>query len=257
MSEHRALEADLLVRAGAGDESFSVEARFVLEEGVLVFFGPSGAGKTLTLRALAGLVRPARGRVALAGAPLFDDATATDVPVHRRRIGYVPQHQALFPFLDVEENVAFALGRHGASTSDAEVATLLDELGLAALRRRRPASLSGGEKQRVALARALASRPALLLLDEPFAAIDLEGRRDLRKTLRAAIDARDIPAVIVTHDLGDAIAMGDRLVRFEPRSARHAVTGSAGAPREILAGLVADELGAATRSAQGGSPGSP
>lgn len=238
MSEEPALVAELSLRAGGTRDGFSVDVAFTLERGVLVLFGPSGAGKTLTLRSLAGLVTPERGRIAIGGEPLFDAAADIDVPVHERRVGYVPQHQALFPFLDVEENVAFALGRKERRRDHPEVRALLDELGIAELRTRRPDSLSGGEKQRVALARALAARPKLLLLDEPFAAIDWEGRKELRGTMRAVIEARSIPAVLVTHDLGDAVEMGDWLLRFETPRGGMGKTSTAGPPREVLGSLL-------------------
>lgn len=242
MSEAPALSAELTIVAGRGDACFRGEASLSLDSGVLVLFGPSGAGKTLTLRALAGLVRPVSGHISLRGEPLFDLAKSIDVPVHRRKIGYVPQHHALFPFLDVEENVGFGLGRRERRRNHPDVLALLEELGVADLKLRSPASLSGGEKQRVALARALASRPRLLLLDEPFAAIDLEGRRALRSVIRRAIDARKMPAVLVTHDLGDAMAMGDRVTRFDLAKGGLGKTGASGPPPEILGELWADEV---------------
>ncbi len=240
MSEPCALSADLSIVAGRGDAQFRGEATLRLESGVLVLFGPSGAGKTLTVRALAGLVEPVKGRITLAGTQIFDRDASIDVPVHERKIGYVPQHQALFPFLDVEQNVGFGLGRRDRHREHPEVLALLSELGVADLKRRSVSSLSGGEKQRVALARALASRPRLLLLDEPFAAIDIEGRRELRAVVRRAIDARKIPCVLVTHDLGDAVTMGDTVTRFELARGGFAKTGASGPPREILAGLLDD-----------------
>jgi ABC-type sulfate/molybdate transport systems ATPase subunit len=141
----------------------------------------------------------------------------------------VPQQHALFPFLDVAGNVAFGLPR--AERKGTRVAALLAELGLADLAGAHPEELSGGERQRVALARALAVEPRLLLLDEPFASIDQEGRAALRRVVREVIDRRRIPAVLVTHDPGEAIALGDRMVRFE-----RGKTAEAGAPAEMLGG---------------------
>jgi ABC-type sulfate/molybdate transport systems ATPase subunit len=149
------------------------------------------------------------------GEALFDHALRIDVPAHRRRIGYVPQHHSLFPFGDVFENVAFGLPRSERRRDNARIRGLLEELGLGHLGRARPESLSGGERQRVALARALAVGPRLLLLDEPFASIDREGRAALRSVLRESLDRHGIPAVFVTHDLEEALAIGDRLTLFE------------------------------------------
>ncbi|MFO0762762.1 MAG: ATP-binding cassette domain-containing protein [Byssovorax sp.] len=210
-----ALLARLSVLAGDGPEAFAVEADLALDRGVLVLFGPSGAGKTLTLQALAGLLRPWRGNIVVQGDTMYDEARRIFVPPEKRRIGYVPQLHALFPFLDVAGNVAFGLPRKERRPDNPRVVALLEELGLAHLARANPASLSGGERQRVALGRALIVEPRLLLLDEPFASIDQEGRAALRAMLRHAIDRRSMPAVLVTHDPEEALSLGDWLVRFE------------------------------------------
>ena len=231
-SSHRndpALEARLSIRVGSEAQGFTVEAEFHLSRGVLVFFGPSGAGKSLTLQALAGLVPPARGTVRVGGETLFDADRGIDVPAHRRRIGYVPQHQSLFPFLDVRGNVAFGLPRAERRRSSAKVDAALEELSIGHLAHSHSQSLSGGERQRVALARALVVEPRLLALDEPFASIDQEGREELREALRATLDHHGIPAVFVTHDPEEALSLGDRLVRFE-----RGRTVTSGAPAEIL-----------------------
>jgi molybdate transport system ATP-binding protein len=210
-----ALDVDISVAAGRGASAFRVEARFVLPSGVCVFFGPSGAGKTLTLRAIAGLLRPVRGRVRAGGEALFDANNAVDVRAERRRMAYVPQDQALFPHLDVLGNVVFALSRSERRRPGPEVFALLEELGLSALAHAPVASLSGGERQRVALARALAFSPRLLLLDEPLSALDRPARLELGRYLREALDRRRLSAVLVTHDADEALALGDVFVRFE------------------------------------------
>jgi molybdate transport system ATP-binding protein len=224
-----ALEARLAVTVAGGDRSFSLEVELELDRGVLVLFGPSGVGKTLTLQALAGLLPGVRGHLRVGGVTLLDSARRIDVPAERRQIGYVPQQHALFPFLDVAGNVAFGLPRAERRRPGGRVAALLEELGLGELAPARPASLSGGERQRVALGRALAVEPRLLLLDEPFASIDEAGRASLQRLVRAVIDRRRVPAVLVTHHAGEAMALGDRLVRFE-----RGRTVAAGDPREIL-----------------------
>jgi epoxide hydrolase-like predicted phosphatase len=170
-----ALEAHIRTEVGSGAGAFRLDAELRLERGILVLFGPSAAGKSLTLRALAGLVPVREGFVRVAGDTLFESASRVDRPAHRRRIGYVPQHHALFPFCDAAANVAFGLPLRERRRGSPRVRALLEEVGIAHLASARPASLSGGERQRVALARALAVAPRLLLLDEPFASIDRAG----------------------------------------------------------------------------------
>jgi molybdate transport system ATP-binding protein len=208
-----ALDAKLRVTVGDRGRFFSLNAELSLDAGVLVLFGPSGAGKTLTLKALAGLLPGVRGHVRLGDDTLLDTARGIDVPVHARRIGYVPQQHALFPFLDVTGNVAFGLPR--AERRAPQVRDLIEELGLASIASARPETLSGGERQRVALGRALAVAPRLLLLDEPFASIDEEGREGLHELVRDVVGRRHVPTVLVTHNAGEARALGDRMVRFE------------------------------------------
>lgn len=223
-----ALEARLAVAVG-GTGGFCAEADLSLASGVLVLFGPSGAGKSLTLQALAGLIRPQHGFVRVGGETMYDSERRIDLPAHRRRISYVPQHHSLFPFCSVARNVSFGLPRRERRDDHPRVVELLDELGLSHLAAAQPASLSGGERQRTALARALAVRPRLLLLDEPFSSIDAEGRGALRRTVRETLDHHRIPAVFVTHDPEEAIALGDRLVRFH-----RGATGEAGEPAALL-----------------------
>jgi molybdate transport system ATP-binding protein len=186
-----------------------------LPHGVLILFGPSGAGKSLTLQALAGLLRPATGWLQLNGEVLYDSSRGINIPAHRRGIGYVPQHHALFPFRDSFDNVLFGLPRRERRRDNPRVLALMDELDIGHLAASRPDMLSGGERQRVALARALAVRPRLLLLDEPFASIDQEGRAALQALLRQVLTRHAIPAVFVTHSVEEALALGDTLVRFE------------------------------------------
>jgi molybdate transport system ATP-binding protein len=159
--------------------------------------GPSGAGKTTLLKAIAGLLRPQRGRVIFAGRTWFDDATW--VPPEHRPIGFVFQGYALFPHLSVSRNIAF--GARG------DISGLLRRFSLEHVAEALPARLSGGERQRVALARALARRPELLLLDEPLSALDPA----LRAELRAELNTSGLPAIVVTHDFDDAVALAERV----------------------------------------------
>lgn len=207
------LLANFSLSVGRGEQAFSLNAAFGLDLGVLVLFGPSGSGKSLTVKALAGLLRPQQGTIQLGDRILFDSDASTFVPAHRRRVGYVPQHQELFEFCNVEENVAFGLRRSERATSP-WVAELMDALGIMHLAKKRPASLSGGERQCVAVARAIAVKPELLLLDEPFASLDDESRIEIHDVVRKALAAFETPAVLVTHSRMDAEALGDRLVRY-------------------------------------------
>lgn len=186
---------------------------------ILVLFGPSGAGKSTVLRAIAGLDHPDRGRLQLGDDVWFDASAGRWVEPQQRHIGYVSQDPALFPHLKVAANVAYALGRLPASARQATDA-IVEALGLDALRDRYPRQLSGGEAQRVALARAMARTPRLLLLDEPFAALDTPTRIHLRRQLRALIQRLQIPAVLVTHDRTEAIAVGDQMVVLAEGSVR-------------------------------------
>ncbi len=189
---------------------FKLRVQFDIGAEILVLFGASGAGKTLTLNCLAGLVTPERGRIALNGSVLFDDAARVNLPARVRRVGYVFQQYALFPHLTVRENVAF-----GAQGRASQVDELLELVGLASLATRHPSLLSGGQQQRVALARALAIEPRVLLLDEPFSALDAPTREQLRHELRAIQRRVQVPTVFVTHDLGEAYFLADKLAVIE------------------------------------------
>lgn len=222
-----ALDAHFTVSVGQGARAFSVTADLTLESGVLVLFGPSGSGKSMTLQAIAGHLRPDRGTIQVNGRTLFGGST--DLPPHTRRLGFVPQHHALFPFCDVIDNVAFGLPRRRRRRDNPRVLALIDELGLGHLATARPESLSGGERQRVALARALAVEPDLLLLDEPFASIDQQGRAELRATLRETLGRHGTPAVFITHSVDEALEVADLLTLYERGGSNRT-----GAPRDLL-----------------------
>lgn len=177
-----------------------------------MLFGPSGAGKSLTLQCVAGVARPDEGRIVANGRALFDAAAGLNLPPQQRRVGYVPQRYALFPHLTVVQNIAYGLRGVSRGERDARVRELVDLMGLSGLEARRPAALSGGQQQRVALARALAPDPDILLLDEPFAALDVGLRAELRDELVALQQRRALTVVIVTHDLSDAFLLAQRVV---------------------------------------------
>ncbi|MBL0937384.1 MAG: ATP-binding cassette domain-containing protein [Gemmatimonadaceae bacterium] len=192
--------------------SFSLEPNFSVDDGITALVGPSGAGKTLTLRAVAGLLHPARGRVVVNERVLLDTEAHIDVPARDRSVGVLFQQYALFPHLSVAQNVAYGLHGISSAARETRVSELLELVGLPSFHARHPDALSGGQQQRVALARALAPQPALLLLDEPFAAVDLGVRRRLREELRRVHEAVGTPMVLVTHDLDEVQQIADRVV---------------------------------------------
>jgi molybdate transport system ATP-binding protein len=194
---------------------FTLDVAWEAGDEVVTLFGPSGAGKTLTLQCLAGLVRPDSGRIVVNGTVFFDGALGVDVPTQRRRLGYVFQGYALFPHLNVRDNVAYGLAHLSATARRERTREVLERLGLADLASRRPRELSGGQQQRVALGRALAPDPALVLLDEPLSALDLPLRQALRDDLRAVLAEWRTAAVLVTHDFTEAYRLGDRIVVYE------------------------------------------
>jgi len=204
------LDVDLTLPAG----EFSLDVAFQSEGRITTLFGPSGAGKTLTLRCLAGVATPLTGWLRVAGRTLFDASARIHLPPRERRLGYVVQRFPLFPHLDVAGNVGFGL-RGPARDREVRIAELLDRVGLPGFERRRPGELSGGEAQRVALARALAPDPELLLLDEPFSALDVRVRRQLRGEVRRLADTLRIPVLLVTHDPAEMRELSDHLVLID------------------------------------------
>jgi molybdate transport system ATP-binding protein len=198
--------------------------RFVLDACVdagpgelVVLVGPNGAGKTTLLRALAGLVAIDRGRITLGATVLDDPESGTFVAAERRGIGVVFQDGLLFDHLDVADNVAFGVRARGVRRRDARASaiTWLQRLGLGGLEHVAPRELSGGQAQRVGLARALAFEPRLLLLDEPFAALDATTRVDVRQAIGRHLAGVDAPKLLVTHDPIEAMALADRIVVLE------------------------------------------
>ena len=191
---------------------FALETDWEIQPGqVHVLFGPSGAGKTTTLRSIAGLVRPRRGHIEIGGQVVYDATASVWVPSHRRQVGYLTQQYHLFPHLTVAGNISYGLPRAArlGQTGRERVKDLVQALHLEGLENRRTWELSGGQQQRVALGRALAPNPQLLLLDEPFASLDAELRRALRRELRSMLAASPIPVLLVTHDREEALALGD------------------------------------------------
>lgn len=182
---------------------------FVVSSGALAaVLGPSGSGKSTLLRVIAGLHRPLEGAIVSAGTVLA--GPRLDVPPQRRRIGLVPQDAALFPHLDVRANIAYGLPRRERDSG--RVAELLELVGLTGLERRMPGELSGGQRHRVALARALAPAPDVVLLDEPFSALDASLRGEVRAQVRQVLRSTRTTAVLVTHDQDEALSMADQVI---------------------------------------------
>ena len=213
-----ALELDF----GLPLRSFRLELTLALGRETFALVGPSGAGKTTVLRAVAGLVRPESGRIVLDGDVLFDAESGVALPPEDRRVGFVFQDYALFPHMSVEQNVAYG-SRNGTGE-------LLERFGIAHLARARPGELSGGERQRVGLARALARDPAVLLLDEPLSALDPHTRAALRLELKELLDELDLPVLLVTHDFHDAAVLANRVAALSDGHVRQI-----GTPSELVA----------------------
>ena len=199
-------------RLGRGPAARQLELARRLDAGAFVaLFGRSGAGKTTLLRILAGLTRPQHGRIVVAGQVWLDTAAGIDLPPQARSVGMVFQDYALFPNLTVRANVAYATGPNDAAWVD----ELLEMMHLGALQRQLPATLSGGEQQRVALARAVARRPALLLLDEPLAALDMALRLRLQDDLAALHRRLGLTTLMVSHDIGEVFRMAEEVWQLE------------------------------------------
>ncbi|AZY49841.1 ATP-binding cassette domain-containing protein [Bordetella avium] len=197
----------------AQDRRFEMDVRLRTASRRVVLFGPSGAGKSMTLRAVAGLLRPDAGHIAVDGRVFYDSEQTLFLPPQARRVAYLFQDYALFPHLTVGQNVAFALSqgwfnprRRGVSP---QARRWIDAFELGPIINSYPAQISGGQKQRTALARALASEPALLLLDEPFSALDSQLRDKMRAELRQLLDGLPVPMMLITHDPADIDALGD------------------------------------------------
>jgi ABC-type sulfate/molybdate transport systems ATPase subunit len=214
--------ATLALRIHTPLRAFALDLALTVGRETVALAGPSGAGKTSVLRVIAGLARPQHGLVTNGDDVWLDTDRGVDVAPERRSVGLVPQDYALFPHLSVADNVAFA-----DRTAAAE---LMERLGIAALADERPDRLSGGERQRVALARALARRPAVLVLDEPLAALDAQTRRAVRGELAEVLDGLAIPALIVTHDFKDACALASRVAILVDGTVRQV-----GTPSELIA----------------------
>jgi molybdate transport system ATP-binding protein len=199
-------------------QAFRLDVEFTAASGVTILFGHSGSGKTTCLRAVAGIVTPDEGRISLDESLYFDSASGVNLPIQRRRVGFVFQDYVLFPHLTAEQNVAYGIraGENSGGLSKAakgeRARELLALLGIEYAARQYPRELSGGESQRVALARALASDPAIVLLDEPLSAVDAKTRARLLVEIRATQQRTGIPFLYVTHNVAEVVEIGDHAI---------------------------------------------
>ena len=241
------IDVDLQLTVTDGTRRFDLAARFATNVPFAALYGPSGAGKSLTFQAIAGLLHPSRGHIRLDGRTLFDSAQGIDVPAPERRIGYLFQNYALFPHLSVRENVAFGLTswrkRRLSADDTAHVDTLLRSFDLGAMADSRPSTLSGGQQQRVALARALACRPQVLLLDEPFAALNPMLRSAVRQDLATMQREWGIPVLMITHDIDDVLDLADVAFVYEAGQVTQEVNLRDGTSRSLMT----QKLGAPAR----------
>ena len=193
-------------------DNFSLNLSLSLQKGLTVLFGPSGAGKTLTLHTIAGLVEPDSGIIHLNGVVYFDKQRGVNLPTPQRRVGYVFQEPSLFPHMNVFENIAYGISGLSSEERRQRVKQIIDKMRLSGLEKSFPHQISGGQKQRVALARALVTSPLVLLLDEPFASLDNPVREELRLDLIRIREEDHVPVVFVTHDVEEAFVLSDQIV---------------------------------------------
>ena len=222
---HTGLQVRVRVPRASGF-TLDVDARLA-GRGITAVFGPSGCGKTTLLRAVAGLARPAPGRVVVNGQAWQDDQAGLWLPTHRRPLGVVFQEASLFEHLDVRRNLDFGRRRVPAAERRVSLAQAIELLGIGALLSRRPAQLSGGERQRVAIARALATSPRLLLMDEPLAALDAARKAELLPYFERLQRDLDIPMLYVTHSLDEVARLADDVLLLDAgRVLAHGATGA-------------------------------
>jgi molybdate transport system ATP-binding protein len=202
------IDVDIDRRLGA----FHLAVKFSADAPIVGLFGRSGAGKTSVINAIAGIATPAHGRICIGGVPLFDSANGIDLPPEERRVGYVFQDALLFPHMDVRSNLLY--GQRLRSTRDRFIdeARVVQLLGLGAMLRRPPNTLSGGEKQRVAIGRALLAQPRILLMDEPLAALDVPRRTEILDYIERLRDELGIPIVYVSHSVAEISRLADTVV---------------------------------------------
>jgi molybdate transport system ATP-binding protein len=216
---------------------FSLDAEWEIGNELAVLFGCSGAGKSLTLQMIAGLLSPNQGFIHLDERTFFDSSSGRNLPPQERSCGYVFQDLALFPHMTIRENILY--GAHGLSKVEREqqAGSMIEKFRITGLENKYPSEISGGQKQRVALARALIRRPNALLLDEPFSALDNPLRAEMQHFLKEIRREFPIPVVFVTHDVFEAYSMADKIIIYANGS-----VAQSGTPKEVFANPASKEV---------------
>jgi molybdate transport system ATP-binding protein len=216
---------------------FSLDAEWTIGNELAVLFGYSGAGKSLTLQMIAGLLSPNQGFIHLDERTFFDSSSGRNLPPQERSCGYVFQDLALFPHMTIRENVLY--GAHGLSKIEREqqAGNMIEKFRITGLEKKYPSEISGGQKQRVALARALIRRPDVLLLDEPFSALDNPLRAEMQHFLKEIRREFPIPIVFVTHDVLEAYSMADKIIIYSNGS-----VAQSGTPKEVFTNPACKEV---------------
>lgn len=191
---------------------FRLSAKFASDAPIVGLFGRSGAGKSTLVNAIAGVVRPLRGRIWINDVALFDSMLKVDLPIQARRIGYVFQHALLFPHLSVESNLLYGHKLRTGGERHIEPSSVIELLGIGPLLGRKPVTLSGGERQRVAIGRALLAQPRLLLMDEPLASLDVQRKSEILEYIEQLRDRLHIPIVYVSHSIPEITRLADTIV---------------------------------------------
>ncbi len=226
----RTLHVRVHKRLSSEERDFALDVEFHATPGFTILFGPSGAGKTTLLDCVAGLAVPEKGRITAGERVLLDTEKHIDLPIAKRRVGYVFQDLALFPHYTVEQNVKYGLSHLGRDERKDRAASILGAFRIDVLAKRRPKEISGGERQRVALARTLVTDPEVLLLDEPLAALDAATKMRIVDDLRAWNEAHNIPILYVTHSRDEVFALGERALVLDGGKIL-----AQGTPHEVLA----------------------
>ena len=219
----------LEVRLAKQFRRFTLDVSWRIGDDLAVIFGPSGAGKSVTLQMIAGLARPDSGRIICSDRVFYDGAQGIWMPPQQRRVGYVFQDAALFPHLTVRQNILYGATGIASRLRDDRFEEVMYIFQLAGLEDKRPAEISGGQKKRVAFARALIRKPDLLLLDEPFSALDMSLRSEMHDFLRDIRKQYGIPVVLVTHDVVEAYSMASCVVVYADGQAVYT-----GTPQEVF-----------------------
>ena len=218
-----------LERKNADGLPFRLDASLSVAEGITILFGPSGSGKSTLLDCLAGLLRPDSGAIHLGGRAFFDESRGIHLPPRQRRVGYLFQSPALFPHLTVEQNVGYGIGHQSPTERETRVRSMLERFRIAALAKRKPREISGGEKQRVALARSLVTQPRALFLDEPLTGLESGLKAAILADLRDWNDEQRIPILYVTHNREEVDALGQHVIVME-----NGRTSTVGEPQAVL-----------------------